>query len=124
MDAAEYGAIRQEFMQSLSSQEEGLDSALSIRICDDKPSPLHLSDIMNRSWETGAFWYTLALASPSGIFSIFNKHVRPLFCKSYEEEFETIMPFFFEKEVGCIAGRKLADRVDYNNTLRQGLEST
>lgn len=120
LDPTEYSAIREEFMQSLSNQEKGRPALPQIG--NEGAPPLRLSDVMNKSWESGAFWYALALSSPSGIFSIFSKHLRPLFCNAYEEEFETVMPFFFEKKVGCIAGRKLADKEEYDNNLRRAFE--
>lgn len=78
---------------------------------------------MNQSWESGAFWYTLGLSSPSGIFSIFNKHIRHLFCKDHEEEFQVVMPFYFERSVWQIAGRKLEDKKIYDEDLRNAFES-
>ncbi|RHZ62495.1 hypothetical protein CDV55_102906 [Aspergillus turcosus] len=116
LDATEYDSIRQEFMEALTTEEQALTHS------DCGTSQLHLSDFMKRSWETGAFWYSLALSSPSGLFTIFSKHIRPLFCKDYEEEFQVVMPFFFEKNVGYIAGRKLADREEYDKNLRQAFE--
>jgi hypothetical protein len=80
-------------------------------------------EIMNRAWESGAFWYTVGMLSPSGIFYIFNHHIKPLFCKGkYDEEFGIVMPFFFEKNVGSIAGRKLADKEKYDKDLRRAFE--
>ena len=121
LDPAEYGIIREEFMESLLSEEKRVISSISPK-GNDEALPLCLSDAMNRSWERGAFWYTLALSSPSGLFTIFNKHIKPLFCKDYEEEFGIIMPFFFEKNVGYIAGRKLADKKTYDDNLRHAFE--
>jgi hypothetical protein len=115
LDPAEYDAIRQEFMEALTAEEQSLRSNYGT-------SQRRLSDIMKQSWETGAFWYSLALSSPSGLFTIFSKHIKPLFCKDYEEEFQVVMPFFFEKNVGYIAGRKLADREEYDKDLRQAFE--
>ncbi|PKY04249.1 hypothetical protein P168DRAFT_297150 [Aspergillus campestris IBT 28561] len=85
------------------------------------PGPLRprLTNLMERSWEKGAFWYSLALSSPSGLFTIFTKHIKPLFCKEFDEEFEVVMPFFFEKNIGNIAGRKLADKKAYDKDLWQ-----
>jgi hypothetical protein len=112
----EYDTVRREFMESLATEEQQFNTATV--------SQLHLSDVMERSWQTGAFWYTLALSSPSGLFTIFDKHIQPLFLKNCEEEFQMVMPFFFEKDIGRIAGRKLADREDYDNNLRQAFDIT
>ncbi|KKK15238.1 hypothetical protein AOCH_000385 [Aspergillus ochraceoroseus] len=118
LTTAEYDPIRQEFMEVLSMQEQDFDSAISNYGAAD----LRLSDFMKRSWERGAFWYSLALSSPSGLFTIFSKHIKPLFCQDYEEEFGVVMPFFFERNVGHIAGRKLADREQYDKNLQEAFE--
>lgn len=115
LDPAEYDRIRRQFVDLLAVEEEEV-------CCNDGPSRVRLSDVMHRTWETGAFWYTMALASPSGLFSIFTSHIKPLFCKDYEEEFGVVMPFFFEKNIGKIAGRKLADKEEYDKDLRQAFE--
>ncbi|KAI9038762.1 uncharacterized protein KD926_010497 [Aspergillus affinis] len=120
---SEYNVIRHEFMEALITEEQHRDSAI-LSCSNDGVSQLCLSDLMKRSWKTGAFWYSLALSSPSALFTIFSKHVRPLFCKDYEEEFEVVMPFFFEKNVGYIAGRKLADREEYDKKLRRAFEDS
>ncbi|KAE8351727.1 hypothetical protein BDV28DRAFT_136480 [Aspergillus coremiiformis] len=113
LDAAEYDSIRTEFMEILAAEERelGLFEVLP-----------RLSDIMNRTWETGIFWYTLALSSPSGMFKIFHEHIRPLFCAKYGEEFNLIMPFFWGKKIGYIAGCKLSDKAEYDENLRQAFQ--
>ncbi|KAL3472246.1 hypothetical protein BJX99DRAFT_249790 [Aspergillus californicus] len=117
MTTAEYDPIRQEFMEVLSTQEQDYDSATR----NYGASNLRLSDFMKGSWERGAFWYSLALSSPSGLFTIFDNHIKPCFCKDYEE-FQVAMPFFFERNIGVIAGRKLADRAQYDKDLQTAFE--
>ncbi|GLA67166.1 hypothetical protein AtubIFM55763_001122 [Aspergillus tubingensis] len=114
---AEYDIVRQQFMESLVTEED-----LSHRKNDDEFTPFRLSEIMNHTWESGAFWYTMGISSPSGLFTIFSNHIKPLFCKNYDEEFGVVMPFFFEKNVGGIAGRKLADKEKYDKDLRYAFE--
>lgn len=117
---AEYDASRRQFVELLGAEEKEIGCSTLIKSHDG--STLLLSDVMNRTWETGAFWYAMALSSPSGVFTIFSNHIRPLFCRDYEEEFGMVMPFFFEKNVGEIAGRKLADKEEYDKNLRQAFE--
>lgn len=84
-----------------------------------------LTEVMNRSWATGTFWYTLALSSPSGLFSIFHKQIRPLFCSSdFGEEFNLIMPFLWGRNLGKIALLKTSDKKQYDRDLRQAFENT
>lgn len=114
---AECDAIRRQFVELLAAEEKELGYS-TLTKSNDGSALLYLSDVMNQTWETGAFWYAMALSSPSGLFTIFSNHIRPLFCKDYEEEFGVVMPFFFEKNVGKIAGRKLADKEEYDRNLR------
>ncbi|KAJ6155435.1 hypothetical protein N7470_006001 [Penicillium chermesinum] len=120
---AEYDAIRRQFIELLAAEEKEFGCNI-LSNSHDGSALLCLSDVMNRTWETGAFWYAMALSSPSGLFTIFSNHMKPLFCRDYDEEFGVVMPFFFEKNVGKIAGRKLADREEYDSNLRQAFEDS
>ncbi|QQK43077.1 Aminoglycoside phosphotransferase [Penicillium digitatum] len=115
----EYDAIRRIFMETLVNEEEK-------PVCDNlikhdhESTALRLSEIMNKTWDSGAFWYTIGISSPSGLFNIFNHHIKPLFCaKDYDEDFGVVMPFFFDKNVGAIAARKLADKEKYDEDLQR-----
>ncbi|KKZ66798.1 hypothetical protein EMCG_07516 [[Emmonsia] crescens] len=123
--SAEYNEIRKEFMEILAVEERQLGQTTS-GLNSNKEEPLpRLSDVMNRTWDTGTFWYTLALSSPSGLFTIFNKHIRPLFCKiDYAEEFNMIMTFFWGKNIGEIARCKLSDKKQYDEDLRHAFEDS
>ncbi|KAJ5720932.1 uncharacterized protein N7483_008866 [Penicillium malachiteum] len=115
----EYNSVRQKFMEALVSEERNPVFNTTIKHEHDS-SPLRLSEIMNKTWESGAFWYTIGISSPSGLFNIFNHHIKPLFCaKEYDEDFGVVMPFFFEKNVGVIAARKLADKGKYDEDLKR-----
>ncbi|PYH46994.1 uncharacterized protein BP01DRAFT_414879 [Aspergillus saccharolyticus JOP 1030-1] len=52
---------------------------------------------------------------PSGLFTFFKEHIRPLFCTEYLEEFNLIMPFLWERNVGRIASQKLSDKKEYDS---------
>ncbi|KAJ5666872.1 hypothetical protein N7462_011281 [Penicillium macrosclerotiorum] len=120
---AEYDPIRQEFMEALINEEEQLDLDSLIKH-DHVTSQLSLSVIMNNTWESGGFWYTLGMSSPSGLFTIFSHQIKPLFfcTEDYDEEFGVVMPFLFEKNVGAVAGRKLADKKKYDEDLQRAFE--
>ncbi|GKZ36754.1 hypothetical protein AbraIFM66950_007951 [Aspergillus brasiliensis] len=108
---SEYDKVRKEFMDALKVEEKAL-------MASKHSSPL-LSDIMDRTWETGTFWYILALSSPSGLFTVFQRHIRPLFCKDNLEGFHLIMPFLWGKNVGRIAYQKVSDKKEYDRKLEQ-----
>ncbi|PLB49351.1 hypothetical protein P170DRAFT_509909 [Aspergillus steynii IBT 23096] len=123
LDAAEYDAVRMEFMKALVAEEKERElKSTALGMVGNSEAVPRLSDVMSQAWATGTFWYTLALSSPSGLFSIFHKHVRPLFCANYGEEFNLIMPFFWERNIGYIAARKLSDKREYDERLRQTFE--
>ena len=90
--STEYDAPRREFMAILVTEEKTISSTTLIH--DTLPS---LSAVMDQAWAAGAFWYILALSSPSGLFSNFKEHIRPLFCTIYVEEF---IAFLLGKEYG------------------------
>ena len=75
LDSAEYDAIRTEFMEILAAEELALAPATSSMVGNSGILP-QLSDVMNQTWSTRGFWHTLALSSPSGMFSIFHKQIR------------------------------------------------
>lgn len=124
MTADEYNAIRVEFMNILAAEERHQLGSTASKDINNREALPHLSDVMNRTWETGTFWYTLALSSPTGLFRIFHEHIRPLFTSDYAEEFNVIMPFLWEKNVGNIAGRKLSDKEEYDIKLRQAFDDS
>lgn len=69
----------------------------------------------------GTFWYTLAPASPTGIFAVFYKQNLP---RSLGESgaFDEIMPWFWALNVTSILKRKLLDKEDYDIRLRQAFD--
>lgn len=117
--ASGYDPVRTEFMDALAVEEE----AVAVTAGHSSNSPPLLSDIMQKSWATGTFWYTLALSSPSGLFMILKQHVRPRFCKDQVEEFNTVMPFLWDWDIGRIAAEKLSDKKEYDRHLQQAFEA-
>lgn len=123
LETSEYDSIRTEFMDILTEEEKEhkLELATSGESHNAELS-LYLSDIMNLTWETGTFWYTLALSSPSGLFRIFDEHIRPLFCSKYGEEFNLVMPFLWEKDIAYVVRSKICDKKQYDDELREAFE--
>ncbi|KAJ5811378.1 hypothetical protein N7474_007679 [Penicillium riverlandense] len=112
----EYDTIRHEFMDVLKTEEQAFTTS------NRGTSQLQLSEIMEQSWESGAFWYTLALSSPTAIFRLFDSRIRPMFLVGSDDEFQIVMPFLFEKKIGRLAHRKLEDREEYDKNLQQAFE--
>lgn len=75
---------------------------------------------MNRSWQSGTFWFSLALASPTGLFSCFYKQMQPRFiehCPNHDAFHET-MPWYWSQDFVSVGAAKLQDRVDYDTRLK------
>ncbi|PYI04805.1 hypothetical protein BO78DRAFT_347124 [Aspergillus sclerotiicarbonarius CBS 121057] len=117
MDAAEYNNVRLEFMSILGEEERAL-AKKDNRISSES---MIVSTIMNQTWETGTFWFSLALTSPTGLFSLFYKHIQPIITAKCPEHdaFHQIMPWYWTTDTVGIVRRKLADKKDYDVRLRQ-----
>ncbi|KAF9250514.1 uncharacterized protein N7518_005544 [Penicillium psychrosexuale] len=111
-DAVEYEAVRSEFMEIMEN-EEGLLGEAS--------GKANLSGIMDRSWRSGTFWFSLALASPTGLFSVFYKQIQPRFsqyCKNPAEAFQETMSWYWAQDFVRVGAKKRQDRIEYDTRLR------
>lgn len=98
-DAAEYDTVRTEFIDILASQEK------SLALSSQGPS---LSEVMDRSWRSGTFWFSLGLGSSTGLFWVFYKQIQPRFiqyCPDHEA-FQEIMPWYWSKDFVRMAAAK------------------
>ncbi|KAJ5702201.1 hypothetical protein N7488_009749 [Penicillium malachiteum] len=115
-DAVEYDAARSEFLEIMANEEKNLrgDSRKEGEIT------ISLSEIMNRSWHSGAFWFSLALSSPMGLFSVFYKQIQPRFIKLCpdQEAFHEIVPWYWSQDYVNVAAAKRKDRSDYDARLK------
>ncbi|KAL4885637.1 hypothetical protein BJY04DRAFT_214427 [Aspergillus karnatakaensis] len=93
---AEYDPIGREFMEVLSTQEQEQEPDSAITPYRADASGLRLSDFMHAP----------------------GKEER----SNYDEEFQVAMPFFFEKNLGAIVARKLADREQYDGELEEAFK--
>ncbi|KAL4877851.1 hypothetical protein BJY04DRAFT_209593 [Aspergillus karnatakaensis] len=108
----EYDQQRLEFMALLAEEE---------RCHSFGKDELRLSNVMGTAWSMGTFWYSLALATPSGVFSIFRNHIRPCFIRrpadnDPEEDDRSLefMPWYWARNLAAIYGRKVADKRVYD----------
>ncbi|KFZ06251.1 hypothetical protein V501_07595 [Pseudogymnoascus sp. VKM F-4519 (FW-2642)] len=118
----EYDKVRAEFMDKFTAEEEQARSPVS---CNDDGKTL-LSAAMKQNWDKGIFWYTLALASPTGIFRLFYKQIQPRFIMHDIDHgsFELVMPWYWAEDYVKVAMKKMADREDYDIRLRHAFEGT
>lgn len=124
IDAGEYDSLRTELLAIISAEEEKTDKTSHIPSEIADKVPLRLSKVMNEAWVTGTFWYSLALSSPSGLFSLFYDHIQPLLSEHSSEEIDEIMPFYWGRDVGKFVATKLADKRRYDSELRQAFAAS
>ena len=119
--AEEYDAIRKEFIDIFAAEEQGL-AIVAASTGYQQP----LSSIMDDGWNIGTFWYGVALASPTGPFTIFYKQIQPRFIKycSGRDTFQQIMPWYWGQDWVYVAARKLSDRREYDNRLQSAFEDS
>ena len=117
INVEEYDKLRKELMATMVTEET--DNPRSLLSKDGGNTIIRLSEVMEEAWVTGTFWYSLALSSPTGLFSLFYDHIQPLLSKFGSEEIGEIMPFYWGKDVGRFVAMKLADKKKYDRELRE-----
>ncbi|KFY46968.1 hypothetical protein V494_00261 [Pseudogymnoascus sp. VKM F-4513 (FW-928)] len=114
----EYNKVRVEFMDILEEEER-----LAARNTTEREG-LRLADIMNRAWEMGTFWYTLALSSPTGLCQLFYRHIQPRLISIHEEDPDNVMPYYWAQDVFQIISRKMLDKKEYDLQLRKAFDES
>lgn len=122
IDAEEYDPLRKELLTSMEAEETKRSSDCLSE--DSGRASIRLSEAMQQAWATGTFWYTLALSSPTGLFSLFYDHIQPLLSKHGSGKIGEIMPFYWGKEAGKFVASKLADKRKYDSELRQAFAAS
>lgn len=69
----EYSPLHTEFMDAFAEEEKEVDPEF------------HLYPIMKEGLESGTFWCSLALTSPTALFKIFYDYIQPRFSKTHED---------------------------------------
>ncbi|KAK2767839.1 hypothetical protein FQN54_004000 [Arachnomyces sp. PD_36] len=112
-DSDEYDTRRKEFIDILAEEEERMHT-------DNSPKE-SLSNILRQTWETGTFWYTLALTDPKSLFTVFYKKIQPRFLKNCPEQdaFQQVMPWYWAQDFVAVAANKVSDRKKYDLRLRE-----
>lgn len=122
IDVEKYDKLRKELMTIMRT--EAIEMHGDVILDDPKGMPLRLLDVMEQTWATGTFWYSLALSSPTGLFRIFYERTQPLLSKHRSDEIGEIMPFYWGRNVGKFVATKLADKTKYDNDLRQAFATS
>ncbi|KAL5334635.1 hypothetical protein BJX70DRAFT_377503 [Aspergillus crustosus] len=138
-EAEEYDTMRREFMDVLVAEEQKVETvhlqhpSTTLKggweipdACDEIQAigdtyKTPLSATMEESRQSGAFWYSLALASPTGLFSVFYKQLQPRFLKYSPDHdgFQQVMPWYWSQDFVKIGPRKIAEKRDYDLHLKE-----
>ncbi|EEH34211.2 hypothetical protein PAAG_05260 [Paracoccidioides lutzii Pb01] len=119
IDPEAYNALRQEFMQIFAEEEREISHARILKHDSDKD--FKCSSMMNKCWESGTFWYTLALQSPTGLHAIFYKHIQPIFAEAHyrDSNFFLMMHKYWSRDASDFPVQKIIDRDAYLEELRR-----
>lgn len=99
----EYGRVRDEFVTIFQQEEEHFAR-----------DGLGRTQLMQRSWQLGAFWYFHALDYTKGFYNLYLRHIQPLFSKDLP--YEEVSPFW-RQDADQILQSKLHDRQEYLRRL-------
>ncbi|PGH10633.1 hypothetical protein AJ79_05347 [Helicocarpus griseus UAMH5409] len=112
INVSDYDKLRIEYMEILKQEEMRFYSKSTI------------SDIMQRGWERGTFWFSLALNSPTGLFSIFYDHIQPRFAKGHidDKHFFRILMSYWTENTWEFINKKKGHKTDYDQRLREAFE--
>ncbi|TPX15568.1 uncharacterized protein E0L32_004266 [Thyridium curvatum] len=106
----EYTGLHEEFLKIFKEEEwSGYHSS-------------ERTQLLQKSWETGAFWYFQALDSPSTLFDLFTDHIQPRFAEldgvSRQEFSCAIAPYWDFGTLKFIA-TKVKEQEEYSQQLRE-----
>ncbi|PGH08670.1 hypothetical protein AJ79_05952 [Helicocarpus griseus UAMH5409] len=106
-----YSERHEEFMEIFEEQEHEMHPT----------QPIQCSSVIKKTWDTGAFWYILALQSPSGLNTLFYKHIQPRFTVSGTDNVRFLMATyrFWTCDAGAFLKAKVEKKKEYNERLQQ-----
>ncbi|KAI1946120.1 hypothetical protein LOZ53_003180 [Ophidiomyces ophidiicola] len=126
-----FTAIRKELVDILADEEKKWHAIPSqewtSEIQEKAPSSaLLLSTALSSCWETGAFWYSLALHNPTALFSVFYERIQPKFLDKNNDHdaFQNIVPWYWATDFVDIALEKVEDKKNYDIQLQQAFEDS
>jgi hypothetical protein len=72
------------------------------------------------TWARGSFWYFHAVRVPKGMYTLFNRHIQPLFNKEHSEQkiFDDVFYWYWGYGVQGLIEKKLRDRQEYVASVR------
>ncbi|EAS37542.2 uncharacterized protein CIMG_02896 [Coccidioides immitis RS] len=106
-----YSERHKEFMEVFKEQERKIHP----------PHSIQCSSVMKRSWDTGAFWYILALQSPSGLSKLFYARIQPQFTTVDMDRIPFLLTTYqhWTHDAAGFLKTKVKDKMEYNERLQQ-----
>ncbi|KAG5922924.1 hypothetical protein E4U42_005146 [Claviceps africana] len=106
-----FDRVRQEFME-IFKEEEGREAATA-----KKRTEITVSQVMQSVWESRGVWFWHCLSSVNAMYFLVATHLYPP--KSISMEAETYVSRFWCRESKAIVEKKLADKREYDERLRE-----
>ncbi|EEP77983.1 predicted protein [Uncinocarpus reesii 1704] len=118
-DSDEFAEIWMEFVDFLASEEDK-NCMKSTNI----ETRVKLSSLLKQGFEIGRFWYHFAVTSPTGLFTIFYKQIKPRFKKNEqdEESFFAVEPWYWSLDFVSTVTKKLEDKKQYDLLLQHAFD--
>ncbi|KAG5938247.1 hypothetical protein E4U53_008048 [Claviceps sorghi] len=105
-----FDRVRQEFMQ-IFKEEEDREAAMA-----KKKHDITLSQVMQNTWDSKGVWFWHCLSSVNAMYFLVASHLYPP--QSISIEAETYLSRFWCRESKAVVEKKLADKQEYNERLR------
>ncbi|KAJ5107012.1 hypothetical protein N7456_003687 [Penicillium angulare] len=114
-----YDEVRMEYLSIMAEEENKISLSCESK---NRAGP-KLSEILEENWQSGTFWYSLALDSPTGIFWIFHRQLKPRFTKGFEnfndDGLQEALCCFWSKDLVRISIDKMKHREQYDSQLKE-----
>lgn len=106
-----YSERYKEFVEMLKEQEHKIQPFHSVQC----------SSVIKRAWDTGAFWYILALQSPSGLGKLFYTRIQPQFTMADMDRVLFLLTTYqhWTHDAAGFLKTKVKDKMEYNERLQQ-----
>lgn len=108
---AEYEAVLEQYLAVYAEEERQRDCrGLVVE-----------ANVQRAVWKRGSFWYFQALLIPKGMYTIFNRHVQPLFNKDHADLkiFDEVFFWYWGLRVQALIDRKLEDKQVYTKRVNE-----
>ncbi|OAA42208.1 Protein kinase-like domain protein [Metarhizium rileyi] len=71
-------------------------------------------------WARGGFWYFHAVSLPKGMYTLFNRHIQPLYNKEHPSKmiFDDVMYWYWGAGAQALLEKKLNDKQEYEASVR------